>query len=167
MGDWRPRMRKAVEHVAEQLRAIRAGSVSAGLLSSVRVTAGGNSRPLNKAATIKPQGDRFLITPFSAEDVPGIVRSLVEAKLAAYALNPTTVCVTVPPISGEQRLELVKHVKRLGEEAKVAVRAVRQEARKYIDTTGRGSFKVVQEHTDLAVEEIERLVSAKIKEVAE
>ena len=76
-------------------------------------------------------------------------------------------CVTVPAISGEQRAELVKHVKRLGEEAKVAVRAVRQEARKYIDTTGRGSLKVVQEHTDLAVEEIERLVTAKLKEVNE
>jgi ribosome recycling factor len=165
MHDWKSRMRKTVEHLTDQLRGIRVGTVSAGFLASIRVMAGGNTRPLERAAAIRPQGDRFLIVPFEPADVPGIVRSLVEARLNAYALDPRTVSVSVPPISGEQRQELARHVKRLGEEAKVAVRAVRQQARKAIDSSGRGSLRVVQEATDDAVAEIELLVAAKVAEI--
>ncbi len=60
---------------------------------------------------------------------------------------------------------MVRHVRKLGEEAKVAVRAVRQDARKQIAARGRGSERAVQEATDAAVEEIERLVKAKTTEL--
>jgi ribosome recycling factor len=73
--------------------------------------------------------------------------------------------VGVPPVSGEQRADLTKHVKRLGEEAKVAVRAIRQDARKEIAARGRGSERAVQEATDAAVAEVERRVKAKTKEL--
>ena len=161
----KPRMQKIVAHLGDQLRAIRAGTVSVGFLASVRVPAGGNSRPLDRAGTIRAQGDRFLITPFDPGDVAGIVRALVEARLNAYALDPRTISVSVPPQSGEQRQELARHVKRLGEEAKVAVRAVRQQARMAIDASGRGSLRFAQEATDEAVAEIERLVAVKLAEI--
>jgi ribosome recycling factor len=109
--------------------------------------------------------DRILVNPFDKGNVPAIVRALGEARLNAYAINPTTVSVSVPPISGEQRAEIARHVKRLGEEAKVAIRAIRQEARKKIETTGRGSHRGVQEATDAAVAEMDRLVREKIEEV--
>jgi ribosome recycling factor len=57
---------------------------------------------------------------------------------------------------------LAKHVKKLGEEAKVAVRSIRQDARKEIAARGRGSERAVQEATDAAVAEVERLVKAKL-----
>ena len=111
------------------------------------------------------QGDRILVTPFDKGNVPSVVRALNEARLNAYALNPSTVSLSVPAISGEQRAELVRHVKKLGEEAKVAIRAIRQEARKRIEVSGRGSHRGVQEATDTAVAKIDRLVNAKIEEV--
>ena len=86
--------------------------------------------------------------------------------MSGYALDPTTVCVSVPPMSGEQRSEIVRHVKKLGEEAKIAVRGIRQQARKQIDASGRGSFRAVQEATDSTVEEIEKLIKAKVAELA-
>jgi ribosome recycling factor len=49
------------------------------------------------------------------------------------------VSLNVPPLSGEQRSQIVRHVKRLGEDAEVAVRAIRQEARQRIEVSGRGS----------------------------
>ena len=97
--------------------------------------------------------------------VPAVVKALSESRLNAHALGPRTVCVGVPPVSGEQRADLAKHVKRLGEEAKVAVRAIRQDARKEIAARGRGSERAVQEATDAAVAEVERLVKAKTKEL--
>jgi ribosome recycling factor len=68
-----------------------------------------------------------------------MVRALNEARLNAYALNPSTVSVSVPPIREEERAEIARHVKKLGEDATVAIRAIRQETPKRIEVTGRAS----------------------------
>jgi ribosome recycling factor len=57
-------------------------------------------------------------------------------------------------------------VKKLGEEAKIAIRAIRQQARKQIEVSGRGSQRAVQDATDAAIEKIEELVQAKVNELA-
>ncbi len=165
MSDWKPRMQKTVRHLAEQLAGIRTGTVSLGFIETVRVESHGNSVPIRRLGVIKQQGDRILVAPFDKAEVPSLVKALNDARLNAYALNPTTVSVSVPPISGDQRAEIAKHIKKLGEDAKIAVRAIRQEARKQIEASGRGSQRIVQEATDEAVAEIERLVKDKIKEV--
>jgi ribosome recycling factor len=163
MSDSGGRMRKTVKRLAEQLAGIRPGNLSVGFVETFRVVVNATQVPLGKLAVIATQGDRILITPFESTTVPAIVKSLVDAKLNAYALNPRTVCVSVPPISGEQKEEMVRHVKKLGEEAKIAIRAIRQDARKEIAARGRGSERAVQEATDQAVEEIDSLVKAKSK----
>jgi ribosome recycling factor len=165
MNDWKPRMHKTVRHLAEQLAGIRAGTLSVGFVETFRVSIGGNSVAIGRMASVTGQGDRIIITPFDQANVPAVVKALSDARLNAYALDPRTVCVGVPPVSGEQRAELARHVKKLGEEAKVAVRAIRQDARKQIAARGKGSERAVQEATDAAVEEIELLVKAKTKEL--
>jgi len=161
MSDWKGRMQKTVGHLAEQLAGIRPGSLSVGFIETFRVAGHGQSLPLGRLSSVVSQGDRIVVTPFDPSLVPAVVKALTEAKLNAYALNPRAVAVGVPPVSGEQRAEMARHVKKLGEEAKVAVRAVRQDARKQIAARGRGSERAVQEATDAAVGEIERLVKAK------
>jgi ribosome recycling factor len=158
-------MEKTVRHLADQLRGIRPGTLSMGFVETFRVTAHGNAMPIGRIAAIASQSDRIVITPFDRSNVPAVVKALTDAKLNAYALNRATVCVSVPPISGEQRAEIARHVAALGEQAKIAVRAIRQDARKQIAARGRGSERAVQEVTDCAVEDIEKLVEAKIKEI--
>jgi ribosome recycling factor len=68
-------------------------------------------------------------------------------------------------MSVEQRDDIVRHVKKLGEEAKVAVRGIRQQVRKQIEVSGRGSLRAVQEATDTTIEEIEKLIKAKVDEL--
>jgi ribosome recycling factor len=165
MGDWKPRMQKAVRHLAEQLAGIRAGTLSVGFVETFRVAVRGNSVAIGRMAGVAAQGDRIVVTPFDPADVPAVVKALTGARLNAYALNPRAVAVSVPPISGEQKAEMARHVKKLGEEAKVAVRAIRQDARKQIAARGRGSERAVQEATDAAVGEIERLVKEKTREI--
>jgi ribosome recycling factor len=80
-------------------------------------------------------------------------------------MDPETVAVSVPPISREERERTARHVKDLGEQARVAVRQIRQEARKAIDASGRGSQRAVQESTDAAIAQIDELVQSKIKEI--
>jgi ribosome recycling factor len=165
MNDWKPRMEKTVRLFAEQLRGIRTGTISIGLIETVRVACQGNLVAINRLGVAKTQGDRILITPFDRANVPAIVKALNESRLSAYALNPTTVSVSVPTMSVEQRQEIGRHVKKLGEEAKVAIRSIRQQARKQIEASGRGSQRRVQEETDAAIEEIEKLVKAKAAEL--
>jgi ribosome recycling factor len=165
MTDWKPRMQKTVRHLADQLAGIRTGTISRGFIETVRVDCQGSLAPIRHLGVIKQQGDRILITPFDKAVVPAMVRALGEARLNAYALNPTTVSVSVPPLSGEQRAQIARHVKKLGEDTKIAIRAIRQEARKHIEVSGRGSHRGVQEATDTAVTEIDRLVKRKIEEV--
>jgi ribosome recycling factor len=57
--------------------------------------------------------------------VPALVRALNEARLNAYALNPTTASASVPPISEEERYQIARHVKKLGDDTTVAIRAIR------------------------------------------
>jgi ribosome recycling factor len=165
MNDWKPRMDKGVHHLAEQLAGIRAGTLSVGFIETFRASLHGNSVAIGRMASVTSRGDRIVITPFDPSHVPAVVKALSEAKMNAYAPDPRTVCVSVPPVSGEQRADLGKHVKRLGEEAKVVIRSIRQDARKQIAARGRGSERAVQEATDAAIEEIEVLVKAKTKEL--
>ena len=158
-------MHKTVRHLAEQLAGIRAGTLSVGFIETFRVSLQGNSVAIGRMASVTGQGDRILITPFDQAGVTAVVKSLSDARLNAYALNPKVVCVGVPPVSGEQKAELARQVKRLGEEAKVAVRAIRQEARKLIASRGKGSEQAVQEATDAAVSEIKSLLKAKLGEL--
>jgi ribosome recycling factor len=166
MYDWKIRMEKTVRHLADQLGGIRPETLSIGFLETFRVPVQGNPLTLKRLAVIARQGQRIVITPFDAATVGAIVKALTDARLNAYALNPKSVCVSVPPMSGEERTAMARHVKKLGEEARVAVRAVRQDARKQIAARGRGSERAVQEATDAAVAEIDRRVTAKLAELA-
>lgn len=162
MNDWKPRMQKAVRHLADQSAGIRPGTLCVGFVETFRVNVHGNSLAIGRMAGVTGQGDRIVVTPFDPANVPAVVKALSEARLNAYALDPGTVAVGVPPVSGEQRQELARHVKKPGDEAKVAVRMIRQDARKQIAARGRGSERAVQEATDAAAEEIERLVKAQV-----
>jgi ribosome recycling factor len=107
-----------------------------------------------------PSKTQFSCQEFDKANVPSVVRALNEARLNAYALNPSTVSTSVPLISEEERAEIARHVKRLGEDATVAIRAIRQEARQRIEVSGRGSQRGVQEATDATVSEIDSTVRA-------
>lgn len=128
MHDWKPKMRNVAEHLAQQLRGIRTGTVSIGLIQTIRVECQGKPVPINRLGSVRSQGDRIVIVPFDRAHVAAIVKALGESRLSAYALNPTTVSVSIPPLSVEQRDETIRHVKKLGEDAKIAVRTVRQQA---------------------------------------
>lgn len=166
MGDWERRIGKPVDHLAGQLKALRSMTTSPALVATFRVNWASGSAPLGQIARLTHQGDRVIVTPFDRTLVPAIVKSLVEAKQNAYALDPTRIGVSVPAMSVEQRDEIVRHIKALGEEARIAIRQTRQEIRKQLAASGKRSDKVVQELTDQGISQIDRLVQAKLQELS-
>jgi ribosome recycling factor len=165
MSDWKSRMNQPVRNLAEQLKGIRAGTLSPGFIETFRVPGQGNHAPIGHLATIASQQGRIVITPFDRSLVPAIVKGLTDARQNAYALDPARVCVSIPPISGEQRAEIGRHVKKLGEEARVAVRSIRQDIRKQMAALGKRPDRTIQEITVGAVAEIDRLVGTKLAEL--
>ena len=114
-------------------------------METFRVAVHGNTVPLGKVAGATGKGDRIVVTLFHPAHIPAVIKALTEARLNAYDLNPRVVAVGIPPVSGEQRAEIARQVTGLGEEMKVAVRAIHQAARKQIAARGRGSKRAVQE----------------------
>ncbi|QEH33905.1 Ribosome-recycling factor [Aquisphaera giovannonii] len=166
MASWEDRIRQPVEHLADQLRGIRPGAIGPGFVETFVVECQGSRSPIGRIAAITTQAGRIIVAPFDRAMVPAIVKSLADARQNAYALDPARVCVTIPPLSGEQRDEVASHVKALGEKARVAVRSVRQDIRKQLAASGKRSDRVVQELTDGAMAEIDRLVDAKLVEIS-
>ena len=162
MATWQQKMAGPVKHLEDQLRGIRSGNLSIGFLETFRVNQHGSTLPLAKVAAIVPGKGAFHIRPFDPTLVPSIEKTLVESKLSAYRLNPTTVAVSIPPLSGEQRESMIRHVKKLGEEAKVAVRTIRQQSRNAAEPW---HAKNIQKETDAAIAAIETAVKAKLAEL--
>lgn len=165
MATWEDRIAQPVRHLADQLRGIRPGAIGPGFVETFAVEWQGHRTPIGRIAAITAQGGRILVVPFDRALVPVVVKALNEARQNAYALDPARVCVTIPPLSGEQRDEVVSHVRGLGEKARVAVRSVRQDIRKQLAASGKRSDRVIQELTDASMSEIDRLIGAKVAEL--
>jgi ribosome recycling factor len=165
MDAWQSRMSRPVQHLGEQLRSIRSGTLTAGVITTMRVSVQGSMTPIGRLAKVDSQDGRIVITPFDRSLVATILNAMTESHQNAYALDPSRICVTIPTLSREQREQIGRHVRRLGEEAKVSIRSIRQEIRKQLASRGRRADRRVQEVTDDAIGEIELLVRKKLEEL--
>lgn len=131
----RERMDKSVGYFETELRGIRTGRATTALIDYVKVDYYGNHTDLKDLAAISvPESTQLLIKPFDPGSVSDIVKAIESAGLG---LNPQQdsgqVRINVPPPSAERRQQLVSQVKRMAEEARVAVRNERRDAMKQID----------------------------------
>ena len=165
--DAEERMEKAVGVFRDELRGLRTGRATPALVDSIRIEYYGSPTPLKQLAQISsPDPQQILIRPFDPGSLKDIEKAIRSSDLGMAPNNDgKMIRLIVPPMSGEQRQKMVTRIKKSSEEAKVAIRSIRQDARKEIAARGRGSERAVQEATDAAVVEVERLVKAKIQEL--
>ena len=175
----RSKMDKAVQALRQELNGVRAGRASAGLLERVRADYYGNPTPVQQLATIStPDARTLLIQPWDKNAVGPIEKAIQKSDLG---LSPQTeagvIRLNLPQLTASRRAELIKHVRRLGEEQRVAVRGFRREAREQMERAEKagqaGSDAVrrglddLQKQTDRAVEQIGQLLDTKEKEIGE
>jgi len=132
--DAKGRMDKTIEALQSELAKIRTGKATTVLLDSIRVDYYGNMVPLNQVGNVSVLDAHTLsITPWEKQMVQVIDKAILEANLG---LNPisdgTNLKIPIPPLNEERRKELVKLVKKFGEEAKVAIRNVRRDANDHL-----------------------------------
>jgi ribosome recycling factor len=165
------KMGKTVEATRAELASIRSGRASAALVDSVRVDYYGTETPLNQLANIAvPEPRLLVITPWDKTQIGGIERALLKADLGLTPNNDGNVIrLPIPSLTEERRKDLVKRVKRIAEEGKVALRNIRRDANEAIKKAEK-SGSVPKDDAHRCKDDVQRITdefSAKIDELAE
>src|SRR3712207_958456 len=131
LADASRRMDKSVEATAHELNTIRTGRASAALLDRIQVDYYGQKTPLRQLATINVPEPRMLtVQPFDPGSMKAIERAIQESDLGLTPSNDGKVIrLPIPQLTEERRKELVKRVRQLGEEGKIAIRNRSEERR--------------------------------------
>ena len=128
------RMGKAVDHLAEEFDAVRAGRANAKVLDRITVEYYGSETPLNGVATISsPDARTLVISPWDTKLLKDIAKAIQTSDLGINPQNDGRVIrLTFPQLTEERRKELVKQVRKYAEDAKVAMRIVRRDGMDYV-----------------------------------
>lgn len=172
-------MDKAIDALKKEFTKVRTGRASTALLDDIRVDYYGTPTPLNQVGSLTvPEPRMITIQPWEKNLISEIEKAILKSDLG---LNPNSdgqvVRIVFPPLTEERRKEMVKLTKRMGEEAKIAIRNARRDANEALkkleknkeiseDQLKRGE-KDVQEFTDQFVKKVDELVVAKEAEVME
>ena len=129
------KMQKAAEHLKHNLRTVRTGRASAGLVEHLKVDYYGSPTELRQLASITvPDPLMLVIKPYDPGSVNDIAKSIQASDLGITpAVDGKIIRLAIPALSEERRQQLVQQVKEQGEETKIALRNVRRDAIKYID----------------------------------
>ncbi|HEY3356740.1 MAG TPA: ribosome recycling factor [Polyangia bacterium] len=171
---------KAIEALRRDLAKVRTGRANLALLDGLKVDYYGTATPLNQVASMNVPDPRLItIKPWEksmCQEIERVIRQQSE-----LGLNPVSdgelVRVPIPPLTQERRKDLVKHIKRIAEEAKVAVRGARREANEMLkelassgditeDDETKG-LKRVQDATDKGVAKVDEVIGKKEQEIME
>jgi ribosome recycling factor len=177
--DARNRMSKSIEAFQAELSKIRTGRAHPSLLNHIMVDFYGSEVPIGQAANITVEDARTLaVSPWDKSMVAVIEKAIMKSDLG---LNPSTagtvIRVPMPPLTEERRKELVKVVRELAENARIAVRNIRRDANSDLKTLAKDKdiseddehrgMDLVQQVTDHSTGEIESLLQVKEKELME
>ena len=171
------KMDQATDHVASEFSTVRTGRANPQLLQRITVEYYGSPTPLQQLASISVPEPRLLVVqPFDKSTVGDIERALQTSELS---LNPTNdgnvIRIAFPPLTEERRKDLIKVVKNMAEEGRVAVRNIRRNSKADMeamhgeisdDDIRRGEDEL-QKLTDRYVEQIDRLLGHKEEELLE
>ncbi|AKS67298.1 ribosome recycling factor [Staphylococcus schleiferi] len=175
--DAKSRMKKSIENLSRELAQINAGRANSNLLAGVEADYYGAPTPVQQLASINvPEARLLVVSPYDKTSIGDIEKAIIAANLG---VNPTSdgevIRIMVPALTEERRKELVKDVKKTGENAKVSVRNIRRDANDHLkrqqkdgeiseDELRNGSDEV-QKITDSSIKDIDQLVADKEKDI--
>ena len=172
-------MAKSVEALQRDLKRIRTGRASLALLDGIMVDYYGSPTPINQLATLSiPEARQIVIQPWDSQAVPDIEKAILKSELGLTPMNDgKLIRIVLPALTEERRRELVKVVKRMGEDFKVQIRNHRRDANEMLkemkkekeigeDEMRKGQERV-QKTTDDNISKVDEIVNEKEKEIME
>lgn len=173
------RMDKAVDDFRKELAAMRTGRASVHMLDSIQAEYYGSMMPLNQIATVHaPEPQMITVTPFDPSAMANIEKAI---RAGGLGLNPMNdgkmIRVPVPPLTEERRKEMVKHLHKVLEDHRTAVRNIRRDGndaikkalkdKKISEDEERGALEQMQKLTDDEIKKMDEMSKAKEKELME
>jgi len=176
IDDAKERMEKAIEHLNNELRVIRAGKANPGMLSNVMVDYYGTLTPLQQVSNVGTLDARTIsIQPWEKSMIGPIEKAILAANLGFNPQNNGEVIrIAVPPLTEDRRKQLVKQVKSEGENARVSIRNARRDTNDEIkklqkdglsEDIAKDAEEEVQKLTDKYNKKVEELLEQKEEEI--
>lgn len=177
--DVEEKMEAAAEYLRKELRGIRTGRASAGLVDHIKVEYYGSPTDLRQLATIStPDATLIVIKPFDPNSLKEIERAIQTSNLG---ITPSTdgkvIRLVIPPLSMERRTQLTAQVRKMAEASRVAIRNARRDGNKEIERQEKASEVTedqakdakdeTQKLTDTYEKKVTEILDAKIKEIQE
>jgi ribosome recycling factor len=175
----RTRMAKALEDMRQELASLRTGRASTALLEHLKVEYYGTPTPLNQVATLGvPEPSLLTVQPWDPSLLPALDKAIRSSDLGLNPVNDGKILkVPIPPLTEERRKELVRHLHKVLENHRTAVRNIRRDAnealkkllkeKKISEDDERRGLDEIQKLTDEMMEKLEAQGKSKEKEVLE
>ena len=162
----RTRMERAVDDFRKELATVRTGRANAAILESIRVDFYGTLTPVNQLGTVTvPEPTMLVISPWDPSVVAAIDKAIRASDLG---LNPTNdgkvVRVPIPSPTEERRKELVKHIHKVLENHRTAVRNIRRDIKEAIDKLEKDK-KISQDEQKRSLDELEKVSHSETKKI--
>ncbi len=166
LGQAKTRMEKAVEDFRKDLATVRTGRANVSLLDSIRVDYHGTPMPINQLGTMAvPDAGMIVISPWD----PGAVAPIEKAiRTSDLGLNPANdgkvVRVPIPPLTEDRRKELVKHIHKVLENHRTAVRNIRRDLKEAIEKLEKEK-KISEDDRKRSLDELEKVTHSETKKI--
>lgn len=177
--DAEERMNKTVGVLRSDLQTIRTGKATPALLDKIQVEYYGTPTPINQLANIAvPEARMLTIQPWDKSAMAAIEKAILKSDLGITPNNDgSLIRLVLPQLTQDTRKDLVKRVKKKGEDAKVSVRNIRRDSnddlkaseksKEITEDESKGAQDDIQKMTDKHIAEIDKLVENKEKEIME
>jgi ribosome recycling factor len=173
------KMTRSIESFKKELGKVRTGRASFSLLDGIKVDYYGTPTPLQQVGTLSvPESRLITVTPWDAKMIGPIEKAIQASGLGLNPVNDGKIVrIPIPPLTEERRRDLAKLVKKMSEDARVAVRNVRREAIERLkekekkkelseDELKRGQDRI-QKETDACIKKIDEILKSKEQEIME
>lgn len=179
LDELRDNMGEGIRSFERSLNKVRTGRASLSLLDGIKVDYYGTPTPINQVATLStPESRLILISPWDKNAIGDIEKAIQKSDLGLMPSNDGNVIrIAIPPLTEESRRELVKVVKKMGEESRIRLRNARRDANNQFKTLKKDSEiseddlytyqDEVQKVTDEYMKKIDAIFAAKEKEIME
>ncbi|HAA02185.1 MAG TPA: ribosome recycling factor [Syntrophobacteraceae bacterium] len=178
-SETRDRMHKVIENLEKDFKRVRTGRASVALLDGIRVDYYGTPTPLNQIATLTiPEPRSITIQPWDTAVIGDVEKAILKSELGLTPMNDgKMIRINIPPLTEERRRDLVKVIRKMAEESKVALRNVRRDSNEMLkdlkkdkaiseDEQFRGQDEV-QKITDEFIKQADSVYAGKEKEIME
>ena len=168
ISDTKVKMQHAVDYFHEEMRGIRTGRASAGLVDHIKIDYYGSPTDLRQLAAIStPEPSLIVVKPFDPGTLKEIEKTIQSSDLGITPMaDGKVIRLSIPALSGERRTKLINQVKKMAEASKIAIRNVRRDANKTVDKIEK-SHEISEDNRDDAKEDIQDLTKKNEKLIDE